>query len=87
MSWILIAVLLVMMVKCNYPLIVLIDLLQYIHLHIYILVNPIPYLFMTVLQVFKNINLSKSHFHLVCRLVDTLPYEIICSHTDERPAL
>jgi hypothetical protein len=45
-SWLLIVVLLLMMFRCSYPLIVFIDLLQYIHLHIYVTLSPLPYLYM-----------------------------------------
>jgi hypothetical protein len=55
-GYILIAVLVLMMIRCSYPQIVLLDLLQYIHLHVYILVNPMPYLFITVVSTLKNIN-------------------------------
>lgn len=45
-SWLLIVVLMLMMFRCSYPLIVLLDLLQYIHMHIYVIVLPLPYLYM-----------------------------------------
>ena len=57
-SWLLIAVLLLMMVRCSYPLIVLIDLLQYIHLHVYLLLAPLPYLFMQAVSALKNVNFA-----------------------------
>jgi len=38
--------------------IVLIDLLQLIHMHIYVLAAPLPYLFMQVLSSLKNINFA-----------------------------
>jgi hypothetical protein len=56
LSWLLIAVLVIMMVRCSYPLIVLIDLLQYIHLHVYVVVTPLPFLYMQALSAFKNVN-------------------------------
>ena len=56
LSWILIAVLFLMMIKCSYPLIVLIDLLQYIHLHVYVVLTPLPYLYMQALSALKNVN-------------------------------
>ena len=45
-----------MMIRCSYPQIVLLDLLQYLHLHVYILINPMPYLFVTVVSTLKNLN-------------------------------
>lgn len=55
-SYILVVVLILMMIKSSYPLVVLIDTLQYIHMHVYVLALPLPYLFMTVLSALKNIN-------------------------------
>jgi hypothetical protein len=46
LSYVLVVVLLLMMIKCSYPMIVLIDMLQLIHMHIYVLAVPLPYLFM-----------------------------------------
>ena len=46
----------IMMVRCSYPLIVCLDLLQYIHLHLYVLLTPLPYLYMQALSAFKNVN-------------------------------
>ena len=51
-----IAVLFLMMIRCSYPLIVLIDLLQYIHLHVYVVLTPLPYLYMQALSALKNVN-------------------------------
>lgn len=45
-----------MMFRCSYPLIVLLDLLQYLHLHLYVLVVPLPYLYMQALSALKNVN-------------------------------
>lgn len=47
-----------MMLKCSYPLIIFLDLLQYIHLHIYIVMTPLPYLYMMALSALKNINFA-----------------------------
>lgn len=44
------------MFRCSYPLIVFLDLLQYIHLHIYIVLLPLPYLYMESLSALKNVN-------------------------------
>ena len=55
-SWLLIVVIMIMMFRCSYPLIVLLDLLQYIHLHLYVLLNPLPYLYMQALSALKNVN-------------------------------
>lgn len=55
-SWLLIVVIFIMMVRCSYPLIVLLDLLQYIHLHLYVLLTPLPYLYMQALSALKNVN-------------------------------
>lgn len=55
LSWILIVIIFLMMIKCSYPLIVLIDLLQMLHMHLYITINPLPYFWMTVMSVFSNI--------------------------------
>ena len=54
-SWLLIAVLFIMMIKCSYPLIVLLDLLQYIHMHVYVVLTPLPYLYMQALSALKNV--------------------------------
>jgi len=54
-GWILIIVLMLMMIKCTYPLVVLIDLIQYIHMHVYVLVLPLPYLFMKVLSSLNHV--------------------------------
>lgn len=53
---ILMGVLVLMMIRCSYPQIVLLDLLQYIHLHAYLLLSPMPYLFMQVVATLKNLN-------------------------------
>jgi len=58
LSYVLVVVLFLMMIKCSYPMIVLIDLLQYIHMHIYVLAVPLPYLFLQVLSTLKNINFA-----------------------------
>lgn len=57
-SWILIVVILFMMIKQNYPMIVLLDLLQLIHMHIYVIALPLPYLYMQVVSVLKNLNFA-----------------------------
>lgn len=56
LSWLLIAVLAIMMFRCSYPLIILLDLLQYLHLHLYVLVAPLPYLYMQALSALRNVN-------------------------------
>jgi hypothetical protein len=48
-SWILIIVILLMMIKSNYPMVVLLDLVQLVHMHIYVIALPLPYLFMNVI--------------------------------------
>jgi hypothetical protein len=58
LSLVLIALLVVMMVRCSYPQLVLLDLLQYIHLHVYVILAPMPYLFMQVLSTLKNVNFA-----------------------------
>jgi len=55
-GYILIGLLVLMMFRCSYPQIVLLDLLQYIHLHVYVLINPMPYLFIQVASTLKNVN-------------------------------
>jgi hypothetical protein len=57
-SWILIIVILLMMIKSNYPMVVLLDLVQLVHMHIYVIALPLPYLFMNVIQVLKNLNFA-----------------------------
>jgi len=54
-SMVLIVILFLMMIKLSYPLIVLIDLLQMIHMHIYIVVNPLPYMWMSVTSALSNV--------------------------------
>ncbi len=58
LSWILIVVIILMMIKENYPMIVLLDLVQFIHMHIYVLAIPLPYLYMQVISVLKNLNFA-----------------------------
>lgn len=58
MGWILLVVILLMMIKISYPMVVLLDLLQFIHLHVYVLALPLPYLYMSVLSQFKNVNFA-----------------------------
>lgn len=56
LSWILVAVLFLMMLKTSYPLMILLDLLQFLHLHVYVIVTPLPYLYMESLSALKNVN-------------------------------
>lgn len=49
LSWILVALLLLMMINCSYPLIVLLDFLQLVYMHLYIEINPLPYLWMHIM--------------------------------------
>lgn len=58
LSWILISVLIIMMIYCSYPLIVLIDFLQLVYMHIFIDINPLPYLWMNVTSTLENLNFS-----------------------------
>jgi hypothetical protein len=55
---VLIVVILLMMIKSNYPMIVLLDLVQLIHMHIYVIALPLPYLYMQVVSVLKNLNFA-----------------------------
>lgn len=45
-----------MMIKSNYPMVIILDLLQFIHMHIYVIALPLPYLYMNVASVLKNLN-------------------------------
>ena len=47
-----------MMIRCSYPQLVLLDLLQYMHLHAYLLLSPMPFLFMQVLATLRNLNFA-----------------------------
>jgi hypothetical protein len=47
-----------MMIKCSYPLIVLIDLLQMIHMHIYIVLEPLPYMWMSFSSALSNLQFT-----------------------------
>lgn len=58
LSWILIIALLIMAIKCSYPLIILLDLLQYLYLHIYILALPLPYLYMNAMAQLSIVNFT-----------------------------
>lgn len=58
LSWVLIILLILMMVKCTYPLIVLIDFIQVLYLHLYIEIKPLPYLWMQVMSALENVNFS-----------------------------
>jgi len=58
LSWVLIVVILLMMIKANYPMIVLLDLIQFVHMHVYILALPLPYLFGQIVAVLKNLNFA-----------------------------
>lgn len=58
LSWVLIVVIILMMFKSNYPMIILLDVLQFIHMHIYVIAIPLPYLYMQVVSVMKNLNFA-----------------------------
>jgi len=49
-GWIFIAVLIVMMINFSYPLVVLIDFLQLIYMHLYIDIEPLPYMWMQMMS-------------------------------------
>lgn len=57
-SWILIIIIMLMMIKSSYPMIVLLDLVQFIHMHVFVTATPLPYLFMAVVSVLKNLNFA-----------------------------
>lgn len=52
LSWILIAVIFLMMIKFSYPLLVLVDTLQLLYMHVYLLIDPLPYLWYNINNVF-----------------------------------
>lgn len=58
LSWVLIIVLILLMFKTNYPMIILIDLLQLAYMHIYTLALPLPYLYMNVASTLKNLHFT-----------------------------
>ena len=57
-SYLLIVVILLMMVKTSYPMIVILDLIQFIHMHIYVTAIPLPYLYMSIISILKNLNFA-----------------------------
>lgn len=57
-SYVLIVVILLMMIKVSYPMIVILDLIQFIHMHIYVAALPLPYLYMNIISILKNLNFA-----------------------------
>jgi hypothetical protein len=57
-GWILIIVLIVMMIKCSYPLIVLLDYMQLLYMHLFVEITPLPYLWMEMMSGLENVNFS-----------------------------
>ncbi len=57
-SYVLIVIILLMMVKVSYPMIVMLDLIQLIHMHIYVTALPLPFLYMQIVSVLKNLNFA-----------------------------
>ena len=51
-SWILLAVIFIMMIKFSYPLFVLIDSLQLLYMHTFLLISPLPYLWYNINDIF-----------------------------------
>lgn len=62
-SWILLAVILMMMVKYSYPLMVLVDALQLLYMHTYLFLGTLPYLWFNVNNV-----LGFAHFNFLPKL-------------------
>ena len=58
LSWVLIVAILLLMIKVSYPTIVLLDLLQYAHMHIYVTALPLPYLYMKAFDAMGNVNFT-----------------------------
>ena len=52
LSWILIAVVFLMMINYSYPLMVLVDTVQAIYMHSYIMLSPLPYMWFKVNSIF-----------------------------------
>jgi len=57
-SYLLIAVLFLLMIRSNYIVIIVLDTLQFIHMHIYVLAVPLPYLYMNVISKLNNIHFT-----------------------------
>ena len=59
------AVVFLLMIKYSYPLLLLVDTIQTIYMHTFLLVNPLPYLWYNV-----NIVLGYFHFNFLPKLYD-----------------
>lgn len=56
LSWILIAVIFLMMIKFSYPLLVLVDTVQFFYMHLFVILSPLPYMWF-------NVNNVLGYFH------------------------
>lgn len=56
LSWILIAVIFMLMIKFSYPLMILIDTVQFLYMHLFVILSPLPYMWF-------NVNNILSYFH------------------------
>lgn len=57
-SYILISIIFLMMVKYSYPLLIFMDTLQLLFMHVYIVLSPLPYSWFKLTYVFKYFNFS-----------------------------
>lgn len=65
LSWILIAVVVILMVKMSYPLLILIDSLQFLYMHLFVVISILPYMWFNVTNV-----LGYFHFNFLPKLFD-----------------
>lgn len=84
LSWILIAVVFAMMVKFSYPLLVFIDAVQFMYMHLFVIITILPYMWFNV-----NSILGYFHFNFLPKIftIDTTstaklqPYSTYLSDT------
>lgn len=84
LSWILIAVVFAMMIKFSYPLLVFIDAVQFLYMHLFVVISILPYMWFNV-----NSILGYFHFNFLPKIhtIDTTstpksqPYSLFLSDT------